>query len=203
MLTYALFSTMSVLHIGFVPSELNRSSGRADVKSLKSSNKPKRKEEKKPTMNPLSIILILMLLTLNIICHTFSLVITSKYQLHVFDPVKACPTPHASLMLKSRVICAAMNDPRSTSKNFSLQLKDNALVCSNTTNNNISKSCHQVYSQSRPKTRNTSPIKPVALVTAAKEEDNTRISNPVQGAAAHDQTSSSQGRYDANKIRNR
>lgn len=143
------------------------------------------------------LIYVSILFSLNIICHTFCIVITSKYKLHAFDPLKACPYPHTSLLLKSRVICATMNNHASSGQNFSLELSTHGLVCSNNTLSS-SKPCQQVYSKSLPKKGNASFIRPVKLVTAAREEESTSSPNQVRTT----QTSPSKGSTEVGRITN-
>ena len=98
-----------------------------------------------PTISPLPMLLFALGMTGPIFCT----ITTSRYKLHAFNCIKSCPDSNVALILNSRVICAAVNNPH-PGRNFSLQLVSNSLVCANTSSSESS-TCQQAYSHSTVK----------------------------------------------------
>ena len=95
----------------------------------------------------------ILLVALLMICPTFCLISTASYKLQVIHPSKSCRDSDVQLLLKSRVICAAINHPQ-PGQDFSLQISDSNLVCAQDVSSEVD-TCQQVNYHS---TANGSPF---------------------------------------------
>ena len=99
------------------------------------------------------VISTILLLALQMICHTLCLLIsTTSYKLQPIYRPKSCRDSDVQLLLKYGLTCAAINNPHAS---FSLQLLVNNLVCADTVGSGLD-ACQQVYSHSTGNGKNTS-----------------------------------------------
>ena len=95
----------------------------------------------------------ILLLVLQMICHTLCLISTTSYKLQPIYRPKSCRNSNVQLLLKYRLTCAAINNPHA-SQNFSLQLLEDNLVCTDTVCSGLD-ACQQVYMPSTGNGRDT------------------------------------------------